>query len=186
MTNKPPAITTPSSPNYDDWCRTIFDAAHHDIWWVKKQQMNAGNWTLLLLGALVGVGQLISSPGNTLSGKQPYLLGLAALLVVGLGSYYAWDLHLTLVRSRRRAKQIVELVDDPSGIFKESKRDPKRHVGFPIVITSVFGVAWAITLWLFSFRDSSVWLPPVAGWIMVNVWGWWRRSRLLAEKTSSK
>src|SRR2546422_1326434 len=107
MTNKPTA-------NYDDWGRAIFDAAHHDIWWVKEQQMSAGNWTLLLLGALVGVSQLLTGPGQTPTTTQARLLGLASLLVVGLGSYYVWDLYLTMVRSRRRAKAIVEHVDDPN------------------------------------------------------------------------
>lgn len=171
MTNKPPKTN-------DDWCRAIFDAAHHDIWWVKEQQMSAANWTLLLLGALVGVSQLLSSPGNTPSLKQTCLLGLASLLVVGLGSYYAWDLYLTMVRSRRRAKAIVELVDDPSAIFAESKRDPKRHVGFPIVITVVFGIAWAITLWLLSFRGASVWVPPAVVWLIATGLGLLGRTKL--------
>jgi hypothetical protein len=171
MNSKPTAT-------YDDWRRAIFDAAHHDIWWVKEQQMSAGNWTLLLLGALVGVNQLLTSPGQTPAPTQPRLLGLASLLVVGLGSYYVWDLYLTMVRSRRRAKAIVEHVDDPNGIFTESKRDPKRHGGFPVAITAVFAAAWAITLWLFSFRGQWVWLPPAALWLIANVWGLWRRSKL--------
>src|SRR4029077_15097643 len=98
--------------------------------------------------------QLLTSPGQTPAPTQPRLLGLASLLVVGLGSYYVCDLYLTMVRSRRRAKAIVEHVDDPNGIFTESKRDPKRHGGFPVAITAVFAAALAITLWLFLFSGQ--------------------------------
>ncbi len=44
----------------EEWLRIQCQMAHHDIWWVKAQQMNAAYWTLLLRGALTGVGHLMA------------------------------------------------------------------------------------------------------------------------------
>src|SRR5436309_12667173 len=93
----------------DEWLRIQYQMAHHDIWWVKAQQMNAGYWTLLLLGALVGVGALVNTERPCSAAPwEGWVLGGLALVVTVLGVWYVWDLYTTLVVSRNRATQIVQ------------------------------------------------------------------------------
>ncbi len=134
---KPP--TQPRHPGYEKWLQIQYGMAHHDIWWVKGQQMKAGSWTLLLLAALVSVGQLMTPTGGTLDPRVGYLLAAFSLLVTVLGALYVWDLRVTLVASRGRAKRIIDPIVDPEAILVDATRDPERHGFFP----------WAITLVLF-------------------------------------
>src|SRR5438046_420362 len=105
-------VSEPSMPKPLDeeaWLRVQYQMAHHDIWWVKAQQMSAGNWTLLLLGATVGVGRLIGYvPADPTTERLGHLLALLGTLVTAVGIAYIWDLWRTLVRSRNRAANIVQ------------------------------------------------------------------------------
>ena len=53
------AAAPPFKDRYEEWCRIQYQMAHHDIWWVKAQQMTAANWTVALLGALFGLAGLV-------------------------------------------------------------------------------------------------------------------------------
>ena len=125
------------------WLRTQYEMAHHDIWWVKAQQMKVGHWTLLLLAALVAVGELIKKdwPGSSALGWV--LVGLS-VAVTSLGVAHVWDLYATLVRSRNRAALIVRPLKDPA--FDDAKRTGKRHLSFPIAITALLLGALTLTL----------------------------------------
>ncbi len=140
-------------PDQQPWLRTQYEMAHHDIWWVKAQQMNVGQWTLLLLGALVAVGHLLKADWPT-SPLLRWILIVMSGTVTGLGIAHVWDLHFTLVRSRDRAARIVQPLTDP--VFEEVKRSGKRHRAFPIAITIILFAALALVTWHFM----AVGTPP--------------------------
>jgi hypothetical protein len=148
--------------------------AHHDIWWIKGQQMQAGYWTLTLLAALVAIAKLAPP-------TRPWLAFLAGGAVL-FGSQYVWALYLTLIKSRARAKKIASLIagDDKHGIFADTKdQDPKRDWGFPLAITSTFHVAWVLVLLLLKLDDFESWtLLPVASWIALTWYGIKKRTNL--------
>jgi len=147
---------------YEEWCRVQYQIAHHDIWWVKGEQMKAGNWTLLLLGALIAVSQILKGQKPALSDGERLALAVMAVLAVVAGSYYVWDLYLTLVQSRERARRIVRVLrHDPHGIFAGAMTNPKRHLGFPVVIVLALNVALGVTLYLLGYRHTELWFWPL-------------------------
>lgn len=177
--NKPPLPREPFD-KYEEWYRTQFGMAHHDIWWVKEQQMSAGHWTLLLFAALVAVGHTMNAKpcdgcAAELSADQSAVLALLALLAFVFGSYYVWDLFVTLIESRARARGIAELVKDDYGVLEGAKQDPFRHTWFPPVITAVLAIALGLTLWLNDVRSGISWFTPLVAWLLLL---WWGRSRL--------
>jgi len=133
----------------EDWLRIQYQMAHHDIWWVKAQQMNAGNWTLLLLAALVGVGKLMDEDRLcTATTWEGWLLGGLATLVTALGVWYVWDLHSTLVQSRNRAAVIVQPLQHSA--FGDVKLLGRRSLPFPIAVTFLLLVALGVVWWHFG------------------------------------
>src|SRR5260370_10898367 len=132
-----------------DWLRTQFQMAHHDIWWVKGQQMNAGNWTLLLLGALVALGHLMGYGTDEPKVGIGRVLGGLGVPVTFVGGWYVWDLFRSLVRSRRRATRIIGPLRHSA--FDEAKSDPIRLTWlFPLIITLILVVALALVQWYFG------------------------------------
>ncbi len=137
--------------NEEEWLRTQYKMAHHDIWWVKSQQMRVGNWTLLLVAGLVGVAKLMHDlSGFTPTARQGFLLGLLGALVTVLGVLYVWDLYFALLDSRKRASIIVQKLTH--SVFESVKGPTKRNrrdVVFPVAITLVLLIALRLVLWYF-------------------------------------
>jgi hypothetical protein len=133
----------PFTNQYEEWCRVQYQMTHHDIWWVKAQQMNAVNWTLALLGALVGLAGLLD---HSRTADLSQVLSCVGAAIVFLGGYYAWSLFGTLVNARGRARDIVRLIADKHDIFVSAAEPPARHWNFPVVITLVYVVALGLVL----------------------------------------
>lgn len=133
----------------EQWLRIQYQMAHHDIWWVKAQEMKAGNWTLLLLAALVGVGKLMHDDRScTTATWEGWLLGGLGTFVTALGAWYVWDLNATLVRSRKLATLIVKPLLHSA--FDGPKRPAERSLIFPVAITFILASALALVWWHFS------------------------------------
>src|SRR5436309_5267632 len=110
---------------YQEWCRTQYTMAHHDVWWPKEQQMAGANSTLLLLGAIVGASKLIWAVHLEMTILDLITVSLLSALAVTFGIAYAWSLHRTMVRARGRAKKIAGLVEDKYGALKEALAEPE-------------------------------------------------------------
>ena len=153
-----------------DWLRMQYQMAHHDIWWVKSQQMSAGNWTLLLLGAVVAVANLLGykrePPAHT---GVVVPLSLLSVAVVLLGAGYVWDLYRTLVRSRERAAWIVRDLIDPA--FDDPKRGGARHAIFPFAITAILFVGLGIVLYHLSTLNRLAIVAGVVAWGVLAIFG---------------
>ncbi|PYO80824.1 MAG: hypothetical protein DMD65_14610 [Gemmatimonadetes bacterium] len=165
------ADDVPFKDQYQEWCRLQLQFGHHDIWWVKGNQLKTGNSTLLLLAALVGASKLLwRSPDDmTTTALVGFSILGGAIFVVG--GLYAWDLYNTLVRTRARAKKIAELLHDPHDVFGPTKLDPKRHLAFPIAITVIELAAWAVTLVYFKAAPAWTIILPLVVWVGLAVWG---------------
>jgi hypothetical protein len=162
----------PFKEHYDEWCQVQYQMAHHDIWWVKAQQMNAANWTLALIGALVGLAKLLDYPRTIpVTALGIVLSGLSGAVVV-LGSLYVWDLYGGLVSSRRRAKHIADLIADHQDVFLGAKAPPERHWIYPLIVTTVFAGALALVLYYFCTLSPDIIRPLGIGWGLLTVGGW--------------
>jgi hypothetical protein len=163
----------PFKDHYDEWCRAQYQMAHHDIWWVKGQQMNAANWTLALLSALVGLATLLGysrTPPVTTLGVV--LSGLSMAIAL-LGSLYVWDLYRGLVTSRRRAKFIADRIADHQNVFAGARAEPGRHPHYPVIVTFIFAVALALVLYYFGTLSLRIGGLLALVWILVTVGGLW-------------
>ncbi|HYL20984.1 MAG TPA: hypothetical protein VEU74_04420 [Gemmatimonadales bacterium] len=159
-------------PSYEKWTQIQYQMAHHDIWWVKGQQMQAGNWTLALLAALVGVGHLKSlSPDGLPPATVGYTLALLGLLVTFLGALYVWDLSNTLVESRARARRIIAPLDDPEQLLVDATREPRRHWIFPWVISGVLFAGLGVAAWLLTVPLCVVIAAPAISWLLAPMVG---------------
>jgi hypothetical protein len=146
---EPPDGNATARRDEEEWLKIQYQMAHHDIWWVKAQQIKAGNWTLLLLAALVGVGKLMHDDRPcTTAVWEGWLLGGLGTLVTALGALYVWDLNATLVRSRKRATLIVQPLLHSA--FDDPKRPAERSLIFPVAITFILVVALGLVWWHFS------------------------------------
>lgn len=160
----------PFKGQYQEWCRLQLQFAHHDNWWIKDAQLKAGNFTLLLLGAVLAASKLLWSYRENVPHSALRLFGLAGGAVVLLGGLYAWDLFKTLVKSRKVAGEIAALVEDPKKILEPTMRPAYRDEVFPIIITLIEGSAWGITLLYLGFSSSFL-LVPFAMWGGLIWWG---------------
>lgn len=164
-------------PKLDEeaWLRIQYQMAHHDIWWVKAQQMAAGNWTLLLLGALVGVGRLVEyKPTDPAAVGVGRALAVLAAVVAAMGTAYVWDLYGSLVESRNRAANIVQPLQHSA--FNDAKRPGKRHQIFPLAVTAVQLVGLVIVLWHFGVSPLIIAALAALVWGGFAIWGL-RRTR---------
>jgi hypothetical protein len=131
---------------YQEWCRVQYQMAHHDIWWPKGQQLNAGSSTLLLLGAIVGASKLLWPQRDDLPLSGAIMLTVLSAAAVTLGIAYAWNLYRTMVRARARAKKIARLVKDEYRVLEGALEDPTRDFEFPLIITVVHVAALTVIL----------------------------------------
>src|SRR6267142_2116419 len=130
----------------DEWLQIQYQMAHHDIWWVKAQQMHAGYWTLLLLGAFVGAGALVNADRSCSTAPwEGWVLDGLATLVTALGVLYVWNLHRALVRSRDRAAVIVQPLQH--SVFDDVKVLGRRSLPFPIAVTLILVFALVLVWW---------------------------------------
>ena len=142
--------------------------------------MKVGNWTLLLLAALVGFGKLMrDEPGLTPAEWQGWLFGLSGALIAFFGASYVWDLYDGLVAARKRASDIVQPLPHPvfEGVKHPELRNRRDRV-FPGVVTVILFVALPLALWYFHVRWG---LPVPAAMVygtatpaLLALWRWWR------------
>ncbi len=131
---------------YQEWCRTQYQMAHHDIWWPKGMQMKGGSSTLVLLGAIVGASKLLWLTRDAIPTRGLIMLSVLSTLAVFLGGVYAWNLYFMMVRARARAKKIARLIHDEYGVLEGALEDPERDIEFPLITSVVYAVAWAVVL----------------------------------------
>lgn len=165
----------------EEWLRVQYQMAHHDIWWVKSQQMAAANWTLLLLGAVVAVAHLLGytrEPPSHVTVVVP--LSVMSAAVVLLGAAYVWDLYRTLVRSRKRAALIVRDLLDTA--FDDPKRTSERDSIFPFAITAILFVGLGIVLRFLNTLSCAVVVVGVTVWVLLAVFGHTRPSTKAAAE----
>jgi hypothetical protein len=161
----------PFNTQYEEWSRAQYQMAHHDIWWVKAQQMKAANWTLALLGALVGLAGLLHYSRTPADADLGAVLSWLSAAVVFLGGLYTWALFDTVVDARERARTIVKLVADKYDIFVPAKQPPARHWTFPVVITFVYAVALGLVLDYFGTLSPRVETGLIWAWSLFTIWG---------------
>ena len=183
---------TPAQPlKEEEWLRVQYQMGHHDIWWLKAQQMNVGNWTLLLLGALVTISKLLldqaGAPPTSPVPPEPWkgwVLGGFAGLVTLLGTLHVWDLFYALVQTRRRAASIVApLKHQVFQYVANPERRNKQDLVFPIAITAILFGGFALVFWYIGARWTIGNLPrsiaiftaamvaALAVWGYVKNWG---------------
>ena len=173
-------MADPTSQPWDEeeWLRVQYGMAHHDIWWVKAQQMKAGNWTLLLLAALVGFGKLMHDlPGFTPMPWKGWMFGGLGVLVTLVGASYVWDLYDGLLTSRRRASVIVQPLTHE--VFKEVKdaaKRNKRDLVFPCAIIAILIASLALVLWYFHdqwcLSVIAIGCEVPAALLLAGLWRW--------------
>jgi hypothetical protein len=166
----PDPYVVPFKGQYQEWCRLQLQFAHHDNWWIKEAQLKAGNFTLVLVGAVLGASKLLWSYRENIPHSALTLFRVMSGAVVLLGGLYAWDLFKTLVKSRKAAGDIAGLVKDPKKVLEPITRPAYRDWFFPIVITLIEGAAWGITLLYFG-ASSSYLLVPLVLWGALMGWG---------------
>jgi len=100
----------------------LYEHAHHDLWWAKAQQWNVGNWTLLLIAALVTVARTLPHPEPlTASYSWPFIV--TAAIVAVAGTWYLARLHGDVVHNRRVYREL----ETQTGI--KALRDELRSKG---------------------------------------------------------
>lgn len=162
----------PFKGQYQEWCRLQMQFAHHDIWWVKKQQFVAGNSTLLLLSATVAASRLLGLSPDTMPTIAKVAFSILGGIVAALGGLYTWDLWKGLVAARERAKAIAEMLYDyPENVFAGAKEPVHRHREFPAGISFVEMAAWGVTMVYLKVSPTLVFVFPTALWLVVLGWG---------------
>ena len=130
--------------------------------------MNGVNWTLALLGALVGLAGLLDHSRTVALGT---VLSWLSATVVLLGGFYAWSLFGTLVNARGRARNIVRLIADEHDIFVPAAEPPARHWNFPVVITLVYVVALGLVLDYLGTLSPQLETGLIWAWSLFTIWG---------------
>ena len=163
-----------------DWNQSdlhaLFQTAHHDLWWAKGQLWTAANWTLVLLTAVVGVGQLLYPNAATdLSTTWPL-----ALLIAAIAFSSAWYLsrlqgdivrarsEITFLRGKSRGLDTLPSALPTAG---GSAPDRTRGISFVIALLAVVAVAFGLALIVLTQRAVygvvAFIVQLVVGWLML-------------------
>jgi len=136
---------------------TMYQMAHHDIWWAKTSLWRATNWALVLLAALVGVAKLFYTR-DQLAIETTWPLVVVAVLVGLAAGWYLARLHGDIVTSR----SVVRNVESHTGIqdlrneirsevrsARRVRSDSKRGIEFVIaMMIAISAATFVVVLYL--------------------------------------
>jgi hypothetical protein len=140
---------------------TMYQMAHHDIWWAKTSLWRATNWAFVILAALVGVAKLFYTADQLAIEATWPLIAVAVLVGLAAGWYLA-RLHGDIVTSR----SVVRNVESRTGVqdlrkairsetrsARRVRSDSKRGIEFVIAMMVAISTALLVVV-LYLTGDS--------------------------------
>ncbi|PCJ49635.1 MAG: hypothetical protein COA73_18725 [Candidatus Hydrogenedentota bacterium] len=122
-----PAKQPRHTETVDDGVKLIHDTTIHDLAFFKRQQITVTNYAVGLYVALYASFRIVDETGGPLfSNMMGVLVICLAITLLGLSSFFLWDLHCSIKHRRDRLREIRDYLPMIYRVLRLANKKPSE------------------------------------------------------------